>query len=140
MTNGIADRHREGTGCRDETERVTQFAPAACLAGSAERVDWTGAGAASQAHFPDDTRGADQGDEDKVRDQERAAAVQGDAGGKHPEISHADRRSDTGEDEAPLTVERFSFFHEIVTPQTLYKICRKYLGVRRLEAVRQMFA
>ena len=81
--------------------------------GKAEGVDRAGAGGTAKAHFADNSRKADQDDKDKIRDQESTASVEGDAGWKHPDIAHADCRTDAGQYKAPSAVKRFSFSHII---------------------------
>ena len=81
--------------------------------GNAEGVDRAGTGGTAKAHFADNPRKADQDDKDKIRDQESTASVEGDAGWKHPDIAHADCRTDAGQYKAPSAVKRFSFAHII---------------------------
>ena len=81
--------------------------------GNSEGVDRAGTGGTAKTHFTDNTRKADQDDKDKIRDKESPASVERDAGWKHPDIAHADCRTDAGQYKAPSAVKRFSFAHII---------------------------
>ena len=70
-----------------------------------EGSQWSGMHGTAECHLTDHTGKSDEQDKDNIRDQKCRAAEFADAVREHPYIGHADRASDTGDDESPLVIK-----------------------------------
>lgn len=110
--NGIADSHGKCTGNRDPSKGFAQFPPAFWFAGKTKSINGAGTCSTPETHLTDHPCKSDQCHKNKIRDQKRSPSIQGNSGRKHPDISHSNRRPDTGQNEPPAAVKRFSLFHK----------------------------
>ena len=109
--NRITDSHGQCTDHRYPAQCFAQPSFASGFTGHAEGVNGPGTCPTAKAHLTDHSGKANECHENKIRDQERSPSIQGNSGGKHPDISHSNRRPDAGQNEPPAAVKRFSFFH-----------------------------
>lgn len=59
----------------------------------------------AKTHLTDNTCRSDQNNKNNIWNQKCSTAIKRNPCGKHPYISHANRRTDTGKDKSPLTVK-----------------------------------
>lgn len=101
----VADGKRQRAEHRDIADRLARAASAAQGSRLSERADGAGAGGAAKRHLADDAGRADQKDKEEIRQQEGHAAPRGHEIGKAPDVAHAHRAADAGEDKAPAAAE-----------------------------------
>ena len=108
--HGIADGQSQRTQYRDQTQQLARlFGAEAQLGGCAEGVDGAGAGSTAKGHLSNHAGRADDDHEDQIGDQEGGPAVLGDPGREQPDVAHAHRRTNAGQNEAPFGAPGISF-------------------------------
>ena len=95
----------------ENTDCLTGFLAAGALLGThAERTNRTCSCTAAESELLDNAGTADQNYKDKIGKQEGHAAVLLHHDRETPDVAHTNRRTDTCQNESPLTLETISLF------------------------------
>ena len=107
----VADCQHQCTDDRDCTDCLTGFLAAGALLGThAERTNRTCSCTAAESELLNNAGTADQNYKDEIGKQEGHAAVLLHHDRETPDVAHTNRRTDTCQNETPLTLETISLF------------------------------
>ena len=106
----IADGQGQGAQHWDQPQQLAGLITAETHSGGlSEGVDRAGASGAAKGHLSDHAGGADDDHEDQIGDQKGGPAIGGYPGGEQPDIAHSHRRTDAGQNKAPLGAPGVAF-------------------------------